>query len=406
MEIQLKKSYEGSTDLISNQIKDMLFDMDEIKQTDDLLIDKGLTILNVNKVVITDIPEDNYRVLKFWQCQFTFYAYKLYNDSICGNNEPESEDKEMRDLIKEEATFFQQIFLPCSQYDNLWQSLEYDSNIKQTLLSYIETSLLFSRLKVNKTKVNWNNIILLHGPPGTGKTSLCKSLAQKLSIKFCSVYENTVLLEINSQNLFSKWFSESSQLVSKLFNTIHELISNKNSLVILLIDECETLISLRNSSNNENGSDPSDSIRVVNTVLRELDRLKDELNCLILTTSNLSENIDTAFIDRVDIRQYIGLPSYKIRTKIINDSIIELSRVGLITSIEPDNEEFIEIIKETEGLSCRILKKLSFLAFNNYSNMKKSTAQKNENSSSSSCFLQALRDTVRTELINVKELKH
>ena len=51
-------------------------------------------------------------------------------------------------------------------------------------------------------------VICFAGPPGTGKTSLCKALAQKLSIVLSDRYKYGQLIEINSHSLFSKWFSE------------------------------------------------------------------------------------------------------------------------------------------------------------------------------------------------------
>lgn len=76
------------------------------------------------------------------------------------------------------------------------------------LLSYAEAIMLFSDCEVDQNIISWNRLILLHGPPGTGKTSLCKALSHKLAIRMGHRYTHGQLIEINSHSLFSKYFSE------------------------------------------------------------------------------------------------------------------------------------------------------------------------------------------------------
>lgn len=151
--------------------------------------------------------------------------------------------------------------MPSQEFHGLWESLIYEEGIKENLLRFVETIMYFSNRQIDPNIISCNRLVLLHGPPGTGKTSLCKSLAQKLSVRMMDRYQFVHLVEINSHSLFSKWFSESGKLVMKLFAKIVDLIEHKGSLVVVLIDEVESIAYARDSVSSH---EPSDSLRVVN----------------------------------------------------------------------------------------------------------------------------------------------
>ncbi|GAA5856603.1 hypothetical protein JCM8547_005885 [Rhodosporidiobolus lusitaniae] len=237
--------------------------------------------------------------------------------------------------------------LPALSLEGVWDSLIYEGEVKEKLLSYIYSTMLFSDAAVDFNIVTWNRVVLLHGPPGTGKTSLCRALAQKLAIRLSDRYQAGKLIEINSHSLFSKWFSESGKLVQRLFAQVTEMVDDEGCFVVVLIDEVESLTAARAGAMS--GKEPSDALRVVNALLTQLDKLKHRKNCLVMTTSNLSGAIDNAFIDRADIKQYIGLPPAAAVYWILQSCLSELMRAGLIpfTTLHPYSA--VEVFRASNG---------------------------------------------------------
>eukprot|EP00771_Trimastix_marina_P001907 gnl/Trimastix_PCT/3017.p1 GENE.gnl/Trimastix_PCT/3017~~gnl/Trimastix_PCT/3017.p1 ORF type:complete len:435 (-),score=131.67 gnl/Trimastix_PCT/3017:1-1305(-) len=340
---------------------------------------------NVSNIRICDIEEaPHYNgIVYFWQAEVRIHIFQNNQDPAIVDNEG-----------TEDTPSCVQWGLPCQDFEGLWESLVFEKGVKNRLLEYIATSLLFSDTNVDPNLISWNRVALLHGPPGTGKTSLCRSLAHKLAIRLQDRFPaGGILVEVNAHSLFSKWFSESGKLVLKMFQHIGELLDAEDTFVCVLIDEVESLSASRKCAMS--GTEPSDAIRVVNALLTQIDALKARKNAVILTTSNITGAIDLAFVDRADIKQYIGHPGPRARYDILASCVGELLRTGIIAgggellsysqitaeqaAANPDGEsDDIDLAKaeprlspslilhrvadSTEDLSGRALRKLPFLA--------------------------------------------
>ncbi|CAI5441224.1 unnamed protein product [Caenorhabditis angaria] len=266
--------------------------------------------------------------------------------------------------------------LPCIEFENIWENLIYDTQLKNDVMSYVYALVHLSEKHVNSKIINVNRLILLVGPPGTGKTSLCKGLAQHLSIRLNNRYTHSVMIEINSHSLFSKWFSESGKLVQKMFDQIDDLAEDSKCMVFVLIDEVESLGMCRESSNSR--AEPADAIRAVNALLTQIDRIRRRDNVLILCTSNLEDSLDRALIDRADIVKNVGEPSTLALYAMLKSCIMEMIRIGVVELKDNENipediqsydeipsssKTLFKIAQQSHGLSGRAISMLPTLVY-------------------------------------------
>jgi len=173
---------------------------------------------------------------------------------------------------------------------------------------------LFARLKIQPPRG-----VLLHGPPGCGKTLLAKTVATESEAFFRA---------INGPEIVSQYYGESEKFLRDAFQE-----AEKNKPAIIFIDEIDAIAARRESGGMES--------RIVAQLLTLMDGLQDRDQVFVLAATNRIDAVDPALRrpGRFDREIHISVPDTNGRYDILRvhtrgvplDESVDLKQIAQTT---------------------------------------------------------------------------
>mgnify|MGYP000144326723 FL=1 len=254
--------------------------------------------------------------------------------------------------------------LPADHHEGPWESILTPPGLKERLLG---TSLLILRHGRALGQLNGapHGLVLLSGPPGTGKTTLCQGLAQKVALALAP-RGATTFVEIDPHAFPSDMLGEGPRAVLRLFSDTLPELAARRPHTIVLVDEIEALAVRRSTASFE--TNPVDVHRATDALLSGLDLLRRTCpQVLVLGTTNFAAAVDEAFLDRADLVLRLGLPDRDTIAEILRQTLAESAAVfpGL-AGLADDGDLVADLAERLDGLDGRRVRKLVLSAMSSH----------------------------------------
>jgi transitional endoplasmic reticulum ATPase len=130
--------------------------------------------------------------------------------------------------------------------------------------------------------------VLLHGPPGTGKTMLARAIANESDVNF---------IHVTAAELIHTEMGEAEKSVRDVFDR-----ARQSAPSIIFLDELDAIASKRDGDTHDLME------RIVSQLLTELDGMADNPNLMVLAATNRKDVLDDALLRPGRIEQHVLVP--------------------------------------------------------------------------------------------------
>ena len=178
--------------------------------------------------------------------------------------------------------------------------------------------------------------VLLHGPPGTGKTMLAKAVANQTDATF---------IKMAGSELVRKFIGEGSRLVRDLFE-----LADQKEPAIIFIDEIDAVAAKRTDSKTSGDAEVQ---RTMMQLLNEMDGFDERGDVRIIAATNRFDMLDGAILRPGRFDRLIQVPN---PDQAARERILQIHTEGMNLADEVD---YADLARRTDGFSGAQLESLA-----------------------------------------------
>ena len=180
----------------------------------------------------------------------------------------------------------------------------------QHLLEDEQLQAIRERLEKANLRKGFN--CLFYGTPGTGKTETALQLARMTGRD---------IMQVDISSIRDKWYGETEKIVKSIFESYAQRVKKSKRIPILLINEADAVLSVRTSVGGNNPTLEKTENAIQNILLQAM----EDIDGIMIATTNLTCNLDSAFDRRFLYKVEFHQPSVEAKTHIWQSFIPDLA---------------------------------------------------------------------------------